>query len=112
MIYANARGHLHLALLCAIFATAAFGQINTATIVGSVSDQSGAMVAGASIVLENVDTQATRTTRTDETGSYGFQVLPVGSYRMAVEAPGFKRRSGRAFVWKRATIRESTSRWN
>lgn len=49
------------------------------------------MVAGASVVLENVDTHGTRTTRTDETGSYGFQVLPVGSYRMTVEAPGFKR---------------------
>ncbi|MEX2299403.1 MAG: TonB-dependent receptor [Bryobacterales bacterium] len=91
MIYGIVRRCLEFALLFAIAATAAFGQINTAAIVGSVSDQSGAMIPDASIILENVATQARRTTASDATGSYSFQVLPVGAYRMMVEAPGFKR---------------------
>jgi hypothetical protein len=91
MIYGIVRGCVQFALVLAIAATAAFGQINTAAIVGSVSDQSGAMIPDASIILENVATEARRTTKSDATGSYSFQVLPVGAYRMMVEAPGFKR---------------------
>ena len=69
----------------------ALAQINTATIVGSVSDQTGAVVPGAIVTSTNVATEAERTTETDASGSYSIELLPPGEYTLAVESTGFKR---------------------
>jgi len=55
------------------------GQINTATILGSVTDGSGATVPAAAIKVVNVATQDTHETTSDATGSYIFDRLPVGA---------------------------------
>lgn len=66
-------------------------QVTTAEIVGTVTDNSGAVVVGAQVTVKNLGTGATRSMVTNETGNYVFTFLPVGPYSVAVEAEGFKK---------------------
>src|SRR6202011_6307195 len=59
-------------------------------ITGVVKDQSGAVIAGATVVAINTATAVQQTTNTDQQGSYAFPVLPVGQYEIDVTADGFK----------------------
>src|SRR5262245_60772996 len=70
--------------------SALMGQINTATILGSVTDATGATVPAATIKVLNTGTQDIHETSSDATGSYIFDRLPVGVYTLSVKAPGFK----------------------
>ena len=64
----------------------------TGSILGLVTDPSGAAVAGAKVTLTNPDTGLTRHATTDATGSYEFLDVPIGEhYTVAVEASGFER---------------------
>ena len=63
---------------------AAVAQITTATIVGTISDPSGANVASASVTARNVDTGLKRTVTSGEDGSYRLEFLPVGNYVVEV----------------------------
>ena len=83
--------HVTTACLLLLFSTGAAAQINTATIVGSISDQTDALVPGATVTVSNVATQAERTAETDAAGNYSIELLPPGEYDLAVESPGFKR---------------------
>lgn len=77
------------ALLLAPCATRA--QIaGTANLQGTVTDSTGAMVAGAGIALTNESTQVKRTTRSDGSGIYVFPNIPVGTYDLSVSSRGFK----------------------
>ena len=58
---------------------------------GVVTDSAGAGVPNASITVLNIGTGAERTMTTDEGGSYGFPLLPLGAYRVTIEATNFKR---------------------
>jgi outer membrane receptor protein involved in Fe transport len=60
------------------------------TILGSVSDSSGASVPGASVTIRNLDTGLTRTVTTSDDGSYAAPELPIGNYSVTVEKAGFK----------------------
>jgi len=62
----------------------------TATISGKVEDASGAAVGGVIVAVKNVETGATRTVITDETGNYRALSLPVGSHDVRAEKPGFR----------------------
>src|SRR5690349_20333871 len=66
-------------------------QTTTAGIRGTVTDTSQAAVAGAKVTATNLGTQFTQTATTDSSGTYAFTLLPVGTYSVAVEVPGFKR---------------------
>src|SRR5581483_9755477 len=70
---------------------AGFAQMNTATVVGSVTDPTGAMIANAEITVTNVHTGVARKSLTNEAGSYEIALLPVGVYNIAAEQKGFKR---------------------
>jgi len=77
-------------LLLSLGSTKAFAQATaSATIQGTITDKSGAVVAGAEIVAKNKGTDITRTTSSDETGSYRFELLPVGTYTVTVTKRGF-----------------------
>src|ERR1700704_4109742 len=68
----------------------AFGQATaSATIQGTVTDKSGAVVSGAQVVAKNKATDLTRTATTSETGYYRFELLPVGTYTVTVTKAGF-----------------------
>ena len=65
-------------------------QAVTGTILGSVTDTSGAAVPGATVTLTNQGTGLTRTVVTDQAGEYTAPSLPTGKYKMVAELPGFK----------------------
>ncbi|MGA9771553.1 MAG: TonB-dependent receptor [Blastocatellia bacterium] len=63
---------------------------STAMIQGAVMDESGAVVARAKIVARNTATGTERTTETDSAGNYLIASLPVGIYRLEIQAQGFQ----------------------
>lgn len=66
-------------------------QVNTGTILGNVTDPSGAVVANAKITATNEDTGFTRATESLADGSYLIPLLPIGpKYKVEAETPGFK----------------------
>ena len=79
-------GTLVLLILSAISSA----QIDTASIVGTIKDPSGAVVAKARITVKNVATNETQTATAAEDGLYSFPYLRIGTYSVTVEAAGFK----------------------
>src|SRR5215510_4265132 len=65
------------------------GQTVASQISGTVRDSSGAILPGVEVKVTNVDTTATRTVISDETGSYVLPNLPVGPYRLEASLTGF-----------------------
>jgi Carboxypeptidase regulatory-like domain/TonB-dependent Receptor Plug Domain len=76
-----------------LLAVPAMAQRSTATIRGVVSDPTNAVVSGAKVSIKNEDTGLSRSGTTNSSGIYSFSDLPVGSYRLEVEYPGFKAES-------------------
>src|SRR5580692_9847173 len=70
--------------------SAAVAQLTTADILGTVSDSSGAVVPIANVTLVNLETNESRTVRSNGSGDYSFTLLPVGHYSITVKAPGFQ----------------------
>jgi hypothetical protein len=68
----------------------AMAQIENGQFSGTVTDASGATVAGAKVTLTNQGTNLSITTTTNETGVYNARELPIGVYKITVEAAGFK----------------------
>ena len=66
------------------------GQTFRGTILGTVTDTSGAAVPGATVTIKNVDTGLLRTVTTSDDGSYSAPELPLGAYDITVEKQGFK----------------------
>src|SRR5262245_48983579 len=62
----------------------------TGTIVGTVTDETGAAVPGATVSVRNVATGVTRDVATTETGKYTVAYLPVGEYEVSVSLTGFQ----------------------
>jgi len=60
------------------------------TILGTVTDPSGAVVAGAKVTVKNLGTGLERTTDTSADGSYALPELPIGTYDVTVTQPGFQ----------------------
>jgi carboxypeptidase family protein len=60
-----------------------------ASISGSASDPSGGAVPGAAVTIRNVETGAGRTLSPGEAGRFNASLLPVGTYEIKVEKPGF-----------------------
>lgn len=67
-----------------------FSQTYTGRILGSVRDQSGGFVAGATVVITDTQRGTTRTLVTDEAGDYVAADLAPGIYKVRAEAKGFK----------------------
>ncbi len=77
-------------LLGLLVSTIVFAQLETATIIGTVTDASGAVLPGASVVVENQETATSVKLTTDNNGNYIAPVLRIGTYRVSVSASGFK----------------------
>ena len=67
----------------------AWGQSATGQITGTVNDPSGAVISGVNITLNSQATGLTRTTKTNEAGTFSFPQLPVGVYSVTGEQEGF-----------------------
>jgi hypothetical protein len=68
----------------------ALGQSTFGSIVGTVKDQSGSVVPGATVTLVNAGSSATRTTTSSASGNYEFLNLDAGTYQVSIQATGFK----------------------
>ena len=85
---ASALGTLGLLLLAASSLRA---QIDTGSILGTISDQSGAVIPGAKVSLTNEGTTLTIVTSSKGDGTYIFTPVKIGTYTVAAEAPGFQK---------------------
>ena len=73
-------------LLCPVL----MAQRTTGTILGTVSDATGAVIPGAEITVTHADTGLSRTAVSDDLGAYVMSSLPPGLYRLQVSLAGFK----------------------
>src|SRR5882724_10460100 len=78
------------------FSAPVMGQAVNATLLGAVTDTSGAVVAGAKVTATEMKTGVSRSTTTNDSGNYAFANLPPGLYEVVTEKQGFKKavRSG------------------
>src|SRR5882672_5944499 len=74
-----------LALACSGFA-----QVQNGQLAGTVTDPSGAAIANAKVTVTNPATGVNLSATTNSTGNYTVREVPVGTYKVTVEAPGFK----------------------
>lgn len=80
------------ASLCTLLlAPAIHAQDATGKIAGNVTDATGAVVPGATVVVTNLDTKTIKKTLTDKQGFYQVLQLPIGSYEVSAEATGFSK---------------------
>src|SRR6266567_6679960 len=75
--------------LLLLFVSLAFAQLDTGTISGTVADQTGAAVPGASVGIKNVATGIVRRLVTNEAGRYEAVALPIGTYEVTASLAGF-----------------------
>lgn len=78
-------------ILSSLFAIAAVGQAGTSKITGTITDSNGAVVSGATVRITNPATGFSRNTTTGTDGIYSFPGIPPATYRLEVEARGFKK---------------------
>ncbi|MGA8151821.1 MAG: TonB-dependent receptor [Terriglobales bacterium] len=92
-------GSFLILALMVLFSAGVNAQVaNAGTVLGTVTDPSGAVVAGAAVTLRNVGTGNTFSATTDQYGQYNFLVVPVGSYELIASKSGFKRQIRSAFA--------------
>src|SRR6266545_4552148 len=87
----NTRRAFLLATLLLSFSAIVFGQGTASRVTGTVADEKGAAVPGATVTLTNEATQTTLTTETSGSGTYVFDSIQVGMYTVTVERQGFKK---------------------
>ena len=79
-----------LALAFFLCPTAAKAQQLTATLSGTVTDSSGAVIPDAEVTITQTTTNAARAVRSDGTGNYSVTSLPAGTYSVSVSSKGFE----------------------
>ncbi len=77
-----------VALLLSLSLTA-FAQTSRGTVSGTAVDQAGAVIAGATVTLTNIDTNVSSTTTTNNEGFYRFDAVLLGNYSVNIAATGF-----------------------
>jgi hypothetical protein len=85
------RRFLYLPAVLLMVCSSVLAQTSTGRIVGTVQDQAGAIVSGATVTAMNEETTITYTTTATDAGKYTFEALPAGRYTLTVEAANFKR---------------------
>src|SRR5438270_5950336 len=89
-IFAWCLGLSLFALCCGVAVQPATAQVLYGSVVGTVSDQSDAVVPGATVTLTSKETGTSRTAETDGGGRYSFVNVLPGSYDVKVTAKGFR----------------------
>ena len=80
-----------LALISLCFSHSLMGQAVNGTLLGTITDTSGATVAGAKVLATSTATGAVHESVTNESGNYSFPDLQPSTYAVSAEAKGFKR---------------------
>src|SRR5438093_13458609 len=93
----NAKRYLHCLkqalrtfAICAIV-PALWGQSTTGSFQGTVTESSGAIIPGVTITITNTGIGQSRSTVTNDAGSYSAPLLPPGTYDITAELPGFQK---------------------
>src|SRR5579864_6206240 len=76
-------------LTAALLAVSGFGQVADGNLVGTVYDVSGKVIPNAGVEAQNTATGVMTETKSDQSGAYRFNNLPVGSYSVTVSSAGF-----------------------
>src|SRR5258706_14301249 len=87
---AGTRASTLIAFFILLNAMVAVSQVVTGSILGRVMDTTGAVVPGTKVQMQNVETGFSRTEQTDSGGRYLSRNLPLGSYSVTVQQPGFR----------------------
>src|SRR5947209_2780206 len=97
-----------LAALLVVLSVAA--QQTTATLVGTITDTSGAVMPNVVVRATNLSTNVQRETHTDDTGAYSLPFLTAGDYSVTVTLPGFQvQRVDRVTLQVQQTARQDFS---
>src|SRR5262245_38863866 len=81
---------LAVLLVFLLVSTSAFSQTTNATLGGTVSDSTGALIPGVTVTATNTQTGIVTSVVTNETGAYQFASLQTGAYKVTSELPGFQ----------------------
>src|SRR5277367_1958027 len=84
------RNLLSVVVAVVLLGVAVHAQTFRGTILGTVTDTSGAVVPGAKVAVRNANTGLERTTQTSADGSYAISELPLGSYNVTISQGGFQ----------------------
>jgi Carboxypeptidase regulatory-like domain len=84
---------LDILLLGMATATSSFSQAVNATLLGTVTDLSGGVVANAKVTIAETNTGISHSRQTNESGNYTFPELPPGLYTVSAEMEGLQERS-------------------
>src|SRR2546427_8347188 len=77
-------------LISFFFVITGYGQVINATLSGTVSDGSGALIPGVEVTAKQVDTGVVSMIVTNESGTYRFGSLQPGPYQVSALLPGFQ----------------------
>lgn len=81
---------LGMFLVCLCVGRPVWGQQTTAAITGTVVDEGGAAINGATITVTDTDRGTIYTAKSNDSGTYNFVRVPIGNYQVKAEAPGFQ----------------------
>ncbi len=90
--------HLTALVLLLLPALCAYGQFESASVLGYVKDSSGAAIPNSSITLTNTSTGIAQKATADSEGRYEFASVPIGKYTISTEAAGFERGQTQPFT--------------
>src|SRR5258706_8536524 len=90
MTHSRASVSTFFAFMIFFTASIAFCQAVTGTILGRVTDSTGAVVPGVTVQIQNVGTGYSRTDKTDSAGRYLARDLPLGTYTVTAQQTGFR----------------------
>src|SRR5216117_3498849 len=98
-------------VLVGLIALPAWPQASTGSVSGTVRDQSGAAIPGASVTLTNTATNTSAKSTTNESGFYRFPGINPGPYSLSADAPGMQRFEGTLTVQvQQSTVVDVTMR--
>ena len=86
----NCKGFLLLLLSLLLATTVVSAQTFRGSILGTVTDTSGAVLPGATVKVKNSGTGLERTTQTSAEGNYAISELPIGTYTVTITQSGFQ----------------------
>lgn len=102
-----------LALLGMLLSCAGvLAQVNLATVRGTVTDPTGAVVTGAEVTLVHQETSASRTMATDQNGNFEIAGVQPGTYRLSINTAGFKTFVADDVILRATKSAESMRNWN
>src|SRR5881227_157754 len=93
-----------VAISILLVALGAFAQVQNGQFTGIVTDPSGAAIPNAKVTVTNMGTNLSVTTTTNQSGLYTARELPIGTYKIAAEAKGFKTSSNTNLTLNAGTV--------